>query len=369
MFSIPNSTLNKSVLSFIAFFCLSTLAFAQPNISYEKTTHDFGRIEEAEGPVTYEFKFKNEGDAPLVVQGVKASCGCTTPFWTKDPIAPGAEGTIQAKFDPHNRPGGFTKSLTVTSNSEPNISRLFIKGYVEPTPKAPEEEYQKVMGGLRLKSNYLNLGKMTENQDRVSKDFKVYNDSDTVITFQDKHALPKFIEVEIKPKSLKPKELGLITIYYNAKERNDLGLINDMITLLTDEHGTKSMKYLNVTGQIGVYFPDMTPEELAQAPKLQYSKESHDFGNLNQGEKTTYKFSFTNTGKQALNIRKIKTSCGCTASSPEKKEIQPGEQSYVEVTFDSKGRKGKQYKYVTVFSNDPKKPESRLEIRANVVTN
>jgi Protein of unknown function (DUF1573) len=340
---------------------------AQPIIEFEKSTHDFGRVEEAQGPVVYQFSFTNNGDAPLVIAGVKASCGCTTPFWTKEPIPPGEKGSVQAKFDPKNRPGGFSKSLTVTSNSEPNISMLFIKGYVEPSPKTPEEEYTKVMGGLRLKSNYLNMGKMYESDTLVSKDFKFYNASDTLISFGDMKAVPKFIDIQVIPTVVKPNELGIIRVNYYPSKRGDLGLMNDMVTLLTDEHGTKSMKYLNITGHIKQYFPPMTEEEKARAPRIVYSTESHDFGNINQGEKKSYKFVFTNQGKQDLDLRKLKSTCGCTASFSEKKIVGPGEESFIEVTFNSKGRNGKQYKNVTVFSNDPQRPESRLEIRANVI--
>ncbi len=348
-------------------FGLSLFSIAQPKLELEATTHDFGRIEEANGPVKHTFNFTNTGSEPLVIAGVKASCGCTTPFWTKEPIAPGESGKIEAKFDPKNRPGGFSKSLTVTSNSQPNITMLYIKGYVEPQPKSPEETYTKVMGGLRLKSNYLNMGKMTENDTAVVKDFKVYNASDTIITFMDMKAVPGFMNISVYPNSLKLKELGKITVTYNAKKRNDLGLQNDMITLLTDEHGSKSMKYLNITGHIMVYFPEMTAEEKVKAPQIIYETESHDFGNIKQGEKKTYQFKFTNQGHQDLQLRKVKSTCGCTAALPDQKTVKPGEESFISVSFDSKGRKGKQYKYITVFSNDPSRSETRLDIRANVV--
>lgn len=344
-----------------------TLGYTQPKMVVVGATHDFGRIEEANGPVAHEFNFKNEGDAPLVIAGVKASCGCTTPFWTKEPVMPGEEGKIEAKFDPTNRPGGFSKSLSVTSNSEPNVTMLFIKGYVSLAPKSPEEEYTKKMGDIWMKSNYLTMGKMYENDSVVSKSFKIYNGSDTIITFSDMMAVPKFIGIEIVPMALKPKEIGVINVNYYPMVRNDLGLQNDMITLVTDEKNPNGQKYLNITGQIQMYFPEMTEDELAKAPKIRYTKESHDFGNISQGEKVTYKFSFTNTGKEELVLRKVKSTCGCTAALPDKTSIAPGEESYIEVTFDSNNRKGKQYKYVTVFSNDPSKPESRLDIRSNVV--
>jgi hypothetical protein len=78
-------------------------------IEFEKTTHDFGSVPES-GPITYEFKFTNKGKFPVTIGSVKASCGCTTPSWTKDPIMPGKSGTITAQYNTVNRPGAFTKT-------------------------------------------------------------------------------------------------------------------------------------------------------------------------------------------------------------------------------------------------------------------
>ena len=63
-----------------------------------ETSFDFGTIKEANGNVSHVFKIKNTGDAPLVLTRVIASCGCTTPEWTKEPIAPGKTGDIKITY-------------------------------------------------------------------------------------------------------------------------------------------------------------------------------------------------------------------------------------------------------------------------------
>lgn len=103
-----------------------------PTISFEKSTHDFGKIKEADGKATYTFTFTNQGKEPLVINRVQASCGCTTPEWTKEPIAPGKKGTITATYNPTNRPGAFNKAITVHSSGSTDPVRLFIKGDVIP---------------------------------------------------------------------------------------------------------------------------------------------------------------------------------------------------------------------------------------------
>ncbi|MBK6339125.1 MAG: DUF1573 domain-containing protein [Bacteroidetes bacterium] len=77
-------------------------------------------------PVSHEFVFKNEGTAPLTLTNVKASCGCTTPSWTKEPIAPGETGKVAAEYN-MARAGGFNKSITVTTAGGETVV-LYIKG-------------------------------------------------------------------------------------------------------------------------------------------------------------------------------------------------------------------------------------------------
>jgi hypothetical protein len=90
--------------------------------------HDFGKIKQGV-PVTHEFKFTNKGAVPMVITNVTASCGCTTPDWTRDPIAPGGQGFVKATYNAA-APGGFNKTVTVTSNIENGFVQLFIKGEV-----------------------------------------------------------------------------------------------------------------------------------------------------------------------------------------------------------------------------------------------
>jgi len=107
---------------------LTTMAFAD-------TVHEFGTINEGE-KVSYTFKYKNTGENPLILEDVRPSCGCTLPEWTKDPIAPGAEGLIKVVYNSEGRPGEFHKTITVIANTAEEVSLLKIQGKV--TPKKPE---------------------------------------------------------------------------------------------------------------------------------------------------------------------------------------------------------------------------------------
>jgi hypothetical protein len=89
---------------------------------------DYGKIAlNADGVRT--FKFKNVGKSPLVINDIKSSCGCTVPKKPAGPILPGDSGEIEVKYDT-NRPGGFSKSITVASNADEPVKMLQIKGIV-----------------------------------------------------------------------------------------------------------------------------------------------------------------------------------------------------------------------------------------------
>ncbi|WP_291723571.1 DUF1573 domain-containing protein [Bernardetia sp.] len=98
-------------------------------IEFEETVHDFGTIQEGE-KVEHIFKFKNTGDVPLILTAVQPSCGCTASDYTKDPVAPGAEGTISLTFDSKGKPGNVNKTATVKANIEGGQTLISFKGNV-----------------------------------------------------------------------------------------------------------------------------------------------------------------------------------------------------------------------------------------------
>jgi len=126
--------MKKTVLLF-TFICLCcTFVSAQQKQAViavvDSAIYDFGDVKEVDGPVSHVFKIKNKGETPLVITSVNASCGCTTPTWTKEPIAPGKTGDIKATYDVNGRPGPFTKTISVYSNGSTGTYVLTIKGNV-----------------------------------------------------------------------------------------------------------------------------------------------------------------------------------------------------------------------------------------------
>jgi len=104
-----------------------------PVAQFEKVDHDFGTIKEGE-KVTYTYKFKNVGQAPLIIQSAQPSCGCTAPDWSRDPIPVGGTGFVKAEFDSNAKTGIQNKTITVTANTWPKTTTLRFKAMVTPKP-------------------------------------------------------------------------------------------------------------------------------------------------------------------------------------------------------------------------------------------
>lgn len=99
-------------------------------IEFEETAYDFGTVKEG-AIVDHVFKFKNSGDAPVILSQVSASCGCTTPDYTKEPVLPGNEGEIKVSFNSQGQVGQQQKIVTISSNASNKVTTVQIKGTVE----------------------------------------------------------------------------------------------------------------------------------------------------------------------------------------------------------------------------------------------
>lgn len=120
-------------LSFLVIATSSMMAQAKdenkPEMTFEKTEHDFGSFKESDGPMTCVFKFTNTGKGMLVIHQAIATCGCTVPIYPKEPIKPGESGEIKVTYNGKGRRAGeFEKNITIRANTKEQIHRLKVKG-------------------------------------------------------------------------------------------------------------------------------------------------------------------------------------------------------------------------------------------------
>lgn len=340
---------------------LNTVLFAQVTkpLQFREDIFDFGIIEEEAGSAIHEFSFTNNSNRPIKILTVQASCGCTTPNWSKEPVAPGKSGFIQASFDPKGRPGYFNKSLTVTTDFDSNPVILQIKGQVAVKDETSTLQFQASNGSWKLKSGSFNMGKVHVKDEFTVRDFQVLNAGSKPVTFSGKFAGPAYIKIDVQPKTITPGAKGNIKVSYNGKVKGKYGFQSDNIELVTDDE-------INPTKSFSVYatledeFPQLSAEDLAKAPQLRVQATSIDFGRLRPNTASVREIQFYNTGKQALDIKSLQGNCTCVTASAEKTSVKPGESSTIKIFLNPQDRKGSLQKAVTIYSNDPQNPVQRI---------
>jgi hypothetical protein len=346
------------------FFTGTAMAQKKATIKFDKIEHDYGTIKEDGGKVKCRFNFTNVGNDTLKLVSVKPGCGCTTAQWTKTPVLPKKSGFVEAEYDPNQRPGIFSKGITVTTNDPTQqIVNLTIKGDVMPKAKTALDIYPVVIGNLRMESSQFNFGNAKNNEIRCDT-LKIYNawNAPLNLGFKD---LAAYISMKAVPTTLKPGKEGIIIVNYDVAKRNEYGYVYDR-ALLTTNDSLQPDKSLNISMNVVEDFSQLTPEQLANAAKIKFDNTTYPFTTAKQGDKVECTYIFTNIGKSDLIIRKVKASCGCTATNPERTILKPGEKSKINATFNTAGKEGKQYKTITVISNDPVTPSTMLTIEGTV---
>jgi hypothetical protein len=334
-------------------------------LQFREESFDFGVVAEDGGPVNHEFSFTNNSGRHVKIIAVKPSCGCTTPDWSKEPVAPGKTGFIQASFNPKGRPGYFNKSLTVTTDLDANPVVLHIKGHVGSSGKPNELEFRASKGNWKLRAASFNMGKVFLKDEFVLKEFPVYNGGEKPVAYTGKYVGPEYINVMVEPSTLAPGEQGVVKIGYNGKRKNAYGFQSDNVEIHTDDV-VNPVKSFSVYATLEDFFPSLSSEELSKAPQLVLPENSIDFGRIKQKEASVREINFTNAGKRELELRSLQGNCTCVTASAAQSKLKPGETSTLKISFNPQERKGTQQKAVTIYSNDPRQPVQRIIFSAYV---
>ncbi len=343
--------MKKYIVILLAFF-LPFVAFGQSDlVKFKEKTFDFGTIKEEKGVVTHTFAFKNLGKVPVIIKSVQASCGCTTPIWTKKPVLPQKTGVIKVTYNPMNRPNKFIKTITVTTNL--GRQQLTIKGVVTPRPKSLAEQYPKKMEELRLKTSYVIFNEIGNKQEKIIN-VEVVNDSKKPIKVGF-GKMPAYVKITMENAVLQPKQKGLIKVAYNAEKTKFWGFHSDLIQVLVNGK-QKVASNLVVTATVIEDFSKMSKEELAKAPRVGVDKLEEKLKSVVAGDKVKIQFKITNIGQSPLVIHNIDQSSKSLAVKISKRKIAPNTQAVVDVVFDTKGKKGYQNEQITLITNAPDLP-------------
>lgn len=368
--------LNKNKWVFILAGILLAISSipAQNNaqIATDELIYNFGNIEEADGPASHVFTIKNTGNGPLVITRITASCGCTQPEWSKEPIPAGKTSDVKVTYNPKGRPGPFYKTISIYSNGNKGSFNLGIKGNVRPKPMQPTFVYPYSIGDIKLQTKTV-LYSTIRPEETLGEKISVTNDGKNTLTIHLGKA-PHFLNIAANPTKLAPGEVGEISILMNAKEAKRKGRITADIPVTIESTGQKKVKEgsLHIAANIIDDFSKLTASEKADAPIAQLSGTLLDFGKLPAkgsiipliGNRISGTIDVTNAGKTPLIIYSVTCDDKLLDISGGKREIKSGGTATFKVTIHPKEIKTKLEALINLVCNDPNGPVRLIKVTA-----
>ena len=306
--------MKRTLLLIFTLLTVTLAAVAQPRISSNKETHNFGQIEWKK-PVTVEYTITNTGNEPLVLTNVTTSCACAVADWTKEPIAPGAKGTVKASFDAKAL-GRFDKSIGIYSNATPNLVYLKFTGEVVQEIKDYSKLLPYAIGNIRIDRDEFSFPDVYRGQ-QPSMTFSIANLSDRPYEPVLMH-LPPYLKMEIPVSAI----------------------------LLPD-------------------FSRMTEKDSLNAPSIHISETNIDLSiPLIKKNKVSHDILIANAGKTPLVISKLQVFNSSVGVRLKKTVIPPDGMTKLKVTIHKRdvGTK-KPHLRILMITNDPLRPKVEINIK------
>ncbi len=347
-------------------FCilLTNIASGQ-DLRFNSTKFDFGSIAEDGGTVSHIFEFENSSSTPIVIITANTSCGCTVPEYSRKPIAKGERSEVKVTYDPMYRPGAFSKTITIVTSSSDDPYVLTISGDVTPRTKSVEEEFPYDMGGgLRFATNYYALSQVEQDSPKESL-VSYINTSTKPIKLELRPEVSSGYLTMDAPVTIAPQDRGSFAIRYSVPQSSGYyGTLSDKSDVVID--GKRSKYQLLVSGHAVDKFRE---NDINIAPDAYFDKRFIKFAEIVRNRTTPKNiFRIENTGLSDLTIRAIEGGKGTQLSIKAGDIVKAGESLDVEVWVDTDGFElGPFSQYITLTTNDPKRPIQRLRVTGIVV--
>lgn len=328
---------------------------------------NFGDVAEDGGKVEHTFVFTNVSSKPVVVLDVVSGCGCTTPSYSRKPVMRGEKGEIVVSFDPMNRPGHFSKGISVQISGSTEPVTLLVEGVVTPRVKSTEELYPFDMGdGVRFDSNFRAFAYVGRGE-RAEESIGWINTSgrDVRLSFEELER-SGMLRIEA-PRMLKAGEKGAIVIAYEVPSDSDrYGTLSDVLGV--DIDGRRARTMLSVHA-IAVDRHDTAADDMS-SPKGELSKKFIKFGDVKHGRTVAdASVELANIGDNELVIRAVEwqsKALKCSLKAGDR--VAAGGKTVVKFTLDtSEVDYGVWVDRVRIITDDPSRPMQTLRVTAVVV--
>lgn len=335
-------------------------------LKFEAPLHDFGKINQADGDIDFNFVFTNTSNRNVKILDAIPECGCTLPDLTliKDSLlVPGQKELIPITYEASTHPGEFDKRIEICTSLD--TFQIGIRGYVVPDQSESSKKYPELIGSIRLEERSLQLGKVFSHEP-VKRTFDFFNpSSDTIFFERSKREVPNHMTMSISPESTPPNSVGHLILKYDPVVKGDFGYVVDYIRFQSNLD-TLSFIEIPVRASIEEYFDPHL--DVSKSPKMNIAKQHmvHTFNETQSGVLVKYEVPFENSGQENLILHTIKGTCTCVVATSDKKVYKPGQKGVIEITFDTAKRSGMQRKQVVVYANDPLSPVTTLKLEGRV---
>ena len=341
--------MKRSISFIITLFIITLSVIAQPRLSSNKETHNFGQIE-WKRPVTVEYTITNTGNQPLVLTNVTTSCACSVADWTKEPIAPGGKGIVKASFDAKAL-GHFEKTVGIYSNATPNLIYLKFIGEVVQEIKDYTKTHPYAIGNIRIDRDELAFPDVYHGQ-KPTMTFSIANLSDRPYEPVLMH-LPPYLKMEAEPKVLLKGKKGTVKLTLDASQLKDYGLTQTSVYL--SRFSGDKVSEDNEIPVSAILLPDfsrMTANDSLNAPAIRISETDIDLSLI------------ANAGKTPLVISKLQVFNSSVGVSLKKTVLPPDGMTKLKVTIRKRdvGNK-KHHLRILMITNDPLRPKVEINIK------
>lgn len=362
----------RHFLTAILAFSISVVSLAQVKtdgkatdidgvVRIDRTIWDFGDVTVGQGPLSCTFKVTNISDSPAVIYNVVSSCGCTDVKWTREPLRPGASGTIDATYSNDEGPYPFDKNLTVYISGVKKPVILRLRGTAHSRKMPLSELYPVRRGFLGLKSDDIKLGNLSQGSQR-SDAVKVANlgQSPLNVQFSD---VTEGMKISVSPNPVPAGQTATMSFIVTA-DRSKWGKNYYYATPVLN-----GRKY----SPVGIWaftkedFSGWTDEQVADGPKPMLETSSFDFGKKHRGDKFTATFKVRNLGGSSLKIYKADPEL--PAVTPEAFQDTPsGKEGILRFKVDSSTLPAGEVSILVILTtNSPLRPIVNIHITGTLI--
>ncbi|MBO4558247.1 MAG: DUF1573 domain-containing protein [Bacteroidales bacterium] len=331
-------------------------------VKFEEKVHDFGDLLITDKSVSCKFVFTNISKKPVVVHNVVSSCGCTVPKWTKEPVKPGAKGSIEVTFKNDQGAYPFSKSITAYISGVNRPVVLHIKGVVYGKKMSLKEMYTNTIGGvLGTRETTLLIGNMYQGKAK-SDATSIANLSKAPVKVQVVSEDPA-LSVAVVPNPVPAGDKASLTYTVNtANGEKKWGKTEYSAKFIVD--GKPAEEKIKIVANIADDFDGYTQSMKEKAPVPGFVKGYLDLGEVSKGTIVDHTFTVKNTGKSQLIVYKVDSDDGraeILTKAPIK--IAPGKSADVKIKYDTSTQTGEFVSIVTLTTNSPLRP--RLDFFIN----